>query len=148
MASLALPWFPPPEILSLKVATFKGGRSQPIGQIVWDQIVVDSLRNAQLKDYDLVPDGLWSIAALSVTQSSLPSNASGFFAFNDDSGEVGELYVANMQFRNDALTAGEIAALGGAAPGPIAVPEPTGLVGLAVAAVGVVAARRNARIQR
>ena len=27
MASLALPWFPPPEILSLKVATFKGGRS-------------------------------------------------------------------------------------------------------------------------
>jgi hypothetical protein len=27
VASLALPWFPPPEILSLKVATFKGGRS-------------------------------------------------------------------------------------------------------------------------
>jgi len=27
VASLALPWFAPPEILSLKVATFKGGRS-------------------------------------------------------------------------------------------------------------------------
>ena len=27
MASLALPWYAPPEILSLEVATFKGGRS-------------------------------------------------------------------------------------------------------------------------
>jgi hypothetical protein len=27
VASLALPWFAPPEILSPKVATFKGGRS-------------------------------------------------------------------------------------------------------------------------
>jgi hypothetical protein len=27
VASLALPWFAPPEILSLNVATFKGGRS-------------------------------------------------------------------------------------------------------------------------
>jgi hypothetical protein len=119
---------------------------QPIGQIIWDQIVVDSNRNAQLKDYDLVPDGLWSIAALSVTQSSLPSNASGFFAFNDDSGEVGELYVANMQFRNDALTASEIAALGNAAPGPIAVPEP-GPCGLAAVAVAT-AIGRLSRLRR
>jgi len=29
VASLALPWFAPPEILSLKVATFKGGAGQP-----------------------------------------------------------------------------------------------------------------------
>jgi hypothetical protein len=79
------------------------GRS--IGQIVWGRIVVDSNRNAQLKDVDLLPDGLWSIAALSETQSSLPSNASGFFACNDDSGEVGEFYVANVQFRGDSLTA-------------------------------------------
>lgn len=100
---------------------------QPISQIVWDQIVVDSNRNAQLKDYDLVPDGLWSIAPLSETQSSLPSQLSGFFAFNDDSGEVGELYVANMQFRDDALSAAEVAVLAGAAPGPIPVPEPTAL---------------------
>lgn len=118
---------------------------QPIGQIIWDQIVVDSNRNAQLKDFDLVPDGLWSVAALSETQSSLPSNASGFFAFNDDSGEVGELYVANMQFRDDALTAGEVAALGGAAPGPIPVPEPAGLTAAAAAAASVVAARRRRR---
>ena len=121
---------------------------QPIGQIIWDQIVVDSNRNAQLKDYDLVPDGLWSIAALSETQSSLPSNASGFFAFNDDSGEVGELYVANMQFRNDALTAGEVAALGGAAPGPIPVPEPAGLAFAAAAAASLIAASRGLRRAR
>jgi len=119
---------------------------QPIGQIVWDQIVVDSNRNAQLKDFDLVPDGRWSIAALSETQSSLPANLSGFFAFNDDSGEVGELYVAAMQFRDDALTAAEVAALGGAAPGPIPVPEPEGsaLLTLAVA-TGAWLRRRPAR---
>jgi hypothetical protein len=34
VASLALPWFAPPEILSLEVATFKGGRST-IGFNVW-----------------------------------------------------------------------------------------------------------------
>ena len=121
---------------------------QPIGQIVWDQIVVDSNRNAQLKDFDLVPDGLWSVAALSETQSSFPSNASGFFAFNDDSGEVGEVYVANMQFRDDALTAAEVAALGGVAPGPIPVPEPAGLTFAAAAVASVAAARRGVRIQR
>jgi hypothetical protein len=115
---------------------------QPIGQIVWDQIVVDSNRNAQLKDFDLVPDGLWSIAALSETQSSLPANASGFFAFNDDSGEVGELYVANMQFRDDALSAASVAALGGAAAGPIAVPEPAGWL---LVAAGVACACRFPR---
>ncbi|MEI6504387.1 MAG: hypothetical protein WCO90_00720 [Planctomycetota bacterium] len=116
---------------------------QPIGQIVWDQIPVDSNRNADLKDFDLVPDGRWSIGALSETQSSLPANASGFFAFNDDSGEVGEIYVANMQFRDDALSTAGVAALGGAAPGPIAVPEPAAL-GL-VAAAAVVAWRMSAR---
>jgi hypothetical protein len=121
---------------------------QPIGQIIWDQIVVDSNRNAQLKDFDLVPDGLWSVAVLSETQSSLPSNASGFFAFNDDNGEVGELYVANMQFRDDALTAGDVAALGGAAPGPIPVPEPAGLAFAAAAAASVAAARRGLRRAR
>jgi hypothetical protein len=115
---------------------------QPIGQIVWDQIVVDSNRNAQLKDFDLVPDGLWSIAALSETQSSLPANASGFFAFNDDSGEVGELYVANMQFRDDALSAASVAALGRAAAGPIAVPEPAGWL---LVAAGVACASRFPR---
>jgi len=121
---------------------------QPVSQIIWDQIVVDSNRNAQLKDFDLVPDGLWSVAALSATQSALPANASGFFAFNDDSGEVGELYVANLQFRDDALMAGEVAALGGPAPGPIPVPEPAGLAVAAAATASVAAARRGLRIQR
>jgi hypothetical protein len=118
---------------------------QPIGQIVWDQIVVDSNRNAQLKDFDLVPDGLWSIAALSETQSSLPANASGFFAFNDDSGEVGELYVANLQFRDDALSAAEVASLGGATPGPIPVPEPGGCGLLAAGAATAAWLRRRPR---
>jgi Ca2+/H+ antiporter len=31
VASLALPWFAPPEILSLKVVTFNGGRSKAVG---------------------------------------------------------------------------------------------------------------------
>lgn len=116
---------------------------QPVGQIIWDQIVVDSNRNAQLKDFDLVPDGLWSVASLSETQSSLPANLSGFFAFNDDGGEVGELYVANVQFRNDALSAAEVAALGAAAPGPIPVPEPAGLglIGTLVSAASMVRRR-------
>lgn len=120
---------------------------QPVGQIIWDQIVVDSNRNAQLKDFDLVPDGLWSVAALADTQSSLPANLSGFFAFNDDSGEVGELYAANMQFRDDALSAAEVAALGGAAPGPIPVPEPGGfgLVTMAVATAAWLRRRRPPR---
>jgi hypothetical protein len=118
---------------------------QPVGEIVWDQIVVDSNRNAQLKDFDLVPDGLWSVAPLSETQSSLPANLSGFFAFNDDSGEVGELYVASMQFRDDALTAGEVAALGGAAPGPIPVPEPGGCMLMAAAALTAAWLRRRPR---
>ena len=117
---------------------------QPIGQLVWDQIAVDSTRNAQLKDFDLVPDGRWSIAALSDTDSLLSSNLSGFFALNDDSGEVGEIYVANMQFRDDALTATEVGALGGAAPGPIAVPEPAGL-GLVAMAWAVAAGSRFRR---
>jgi len=122
---------------------------QPVGQIVWDQIVVDSNRNAQLKDFDLVPDGLWSIAALSETQSSLPANLAGFFAFNDDNGEVGELYVASMQFRDDALSAAEVAALGTAAPGPIPVPEPGSLACVAMgAACGAARFRRRRQLFR
>lgn len=120
---------------------------QPVGQIIWDQIVVDSNRNAELKELDLVPDGLWSVAPLSATQSSLPANFSGFFAFNDNNGEVGELYVANMQFRDDALSAVEVAALGGAAPGPIPVPEP-GSCGLVAAAAATAAWLRRRRPPR
>jgi hypothetical protein len=118
---------------------------QSVGQIIWDQIVIDSNRNAQLKDFDLVPDGLWSVAALAETQSSLPANRSGFFAFNDDSGEVGELYVANLQFRDDALSAAEVASLGGATPGPIPVPEPGGCGLLAAGAATAAWLRRRPR---
>ena len=81
----------------------------------------------------------------SETQSSLPANLSGFFAFNDDSGEVGELYVANLQFRDDALSAAEVASLGGAAPGPIPVPEPGGCMLMAAAALTAAWLRRRPR---
>ena len=45
MASLALPWFTPPEILSLKVATFEGGRSRGDGS--WNGTSGISSSNAQ-----------------------------------------------------------------------------------------------------
>ena len=118
---------------------------QRYAEIIWDNIVVDSNRNAQLKDFDLVPDGTWSVAALSETDPSLPANASAFFAFNDNNNEVGELYVANMLFRSDALSGAEIAALGGPAPGLItAVPEPSSWVmGMAGLGLGGAALRRR-----
>jgi hypothetical protein len=119
-----------------------------VGEIVWDQIVVDSTRNEELKTRDLVPDGAWSIAALADTLGLLPADRSGFFAFNDNSGELGVAYVANLQFRADALSSAEIAALGGPAAGPIPVPEPaaglTALFGMAV----VAAARRRVNVGR
>jgi MYXO-CTERM domain-containing protein len=123
---------------------------QLYAEIIWDNIVVDSNRNAQLKDFDLVPDGTWSVAALSETDPSLPANASAFFAFNDNNNEVGELYVANMLFRSDALSGAEIAALGGPAPGLItAVPEPSSWVmGMAGLGLGGAALRRLRRRTR
>lgn len=90
----------------------------------------------------LKTDGQFSLYTLGQLTSGNPANTTGpstFFLFNDNNNEVGETFVANLQFRDDALTAGEILALGGAAGGVIAVPEPAGAV-LAVSAVVLVAA--------
>ncbi len=109
-----------------------------VGGIIWDDIVVDSPRNEELKNRDLIPDGAWSIARLADTSPLLPADLAGCFTLNDNSGELGVSYVANMQFRSDALSSLEIAALGGPAAGPIPVPEPHGLVVLAAAATGFI----------
>jgi PhoPQ-activated pathogenicity-related protein len=97
-----------------------------VGQIIWDDIVVDSTRNYTLKFSDLVPDGLWSLCPMSemLPGYGLPSDLSSFYLFNDNNNELGELYVANLLFRDDALSSADVAALGGPAGGVIAVPEP------------------------
>jgi hypothetical protein len=109
-----------------------------VGEIIWDDIVVDSPRNEELKNRDLIPDGAWSIAALADTSPLLPADLAGFFTLNDNSGELGVYYVANMQFQSVALSGSQIAALGGPAAGPIPVPEPGGLLLLAAAATGLI----------
>ena len=115
----------------------------------------DSSRNVELITRDLYTDKAFSIGTLNDSYSGL-GNSSAFFLFNADrnaglesstSGELGTLYVANLQFRNDAMTSQQVAALGGAAPGFIAVPEPTtlGLAGAAAACAVALARRRSRR---
>lgn len=108
-----------------------------VGSIIWDTIPVDDQRNADLKARDLVPDGGWSIGTLADSAAGLPTNQSGFFLFNDQTNEYGELYVANVQFRDDALTPEAVLGLGGPAGGAIPVPEPGSLACLASLVVGL-----------
>jgi PhoPQ-activated pathogenicity-related protein len=114
--------------------------------IVPDTVPQTSSRNIALYDTDLFTDGNFSIGTLDDSYPGLGPD-SAFFLFNADrnsgvdsmtKGELGELYVANLQFRDDALTDSQVAALGGPAPGPIPVPEP-GTLGL-LAAAGFAAA--------
>ena len=127
-------WYRIAQVMSLDAASsavrseyFLNGVS--VGAIVWDQIP-DGNRNSELKTRDLVPDGAWSIGTLADNASGLPSSQSGFFVFNSPRDEYGELYVANLQFRDDALGADAMLALGGPSGGAIPVPEPGGLIGL------------------
>jgi hypothetical protein len=103
---------------------------------------------------DLFTDGRFSIASLNTSYPGL-GTSSAFFLFNADrnnsidgptKGELGTLYVANLQFRDDAMTGATVAALGGAAPGVIPVPEPATLGLLAAAALAATgwSARRRA----
>lgn len=122
-------WYRIAQVMELDAATsaprctyFING--SPVGSIIWDAIVVDDQRNADLKTRDLVPDGAWSIGTLADSAAVLPTNQSGFFLFNDQSNEYGELYVANVQFRDDALSSEAVLGLGGPAGGAIPVPEP------------------------
>ena len=110
-------------------------------------------RNIQLVERDLFTDQAFSIGTLNDSYPGLGSD-SAFFLFNADrnsgidsptKGELGLLYVANLQFRDDALTDSQVAALGGAAPGPIPVPEPgtLGLLGTAGLAAAAGLSRRR-----
>lgn len=120
-----------------------------VGQIIWDDIVVNSTRNYTLKFSDLVPDGLWSLCPMSemLPGYGLPSDLSSFYLFNDNNNELGELYVANLLFRDDALSPADVAALGGPTGGAIAVPEPGTLAILVsgLAALGLHVLRRRGR---
>lgn len=121
---------------------------QKVGEIIWDNIVVENDRDNVLKTQDLVVDGAWSIGSASDTHPYLGAaypSSSAFFLFNDNNGELGELYVANLQFRDSAMTQAEVTQLGGAAGGVIAVPEPTSLAiaGTALLCLGGAAWRRG-----
>lgn len=106
-----------------------------------------SQRNYELVTRDLMTNGDFSIGTLNDSYPGLGSQ-SAFFLFNADrndatngptQGELGTLYVANLQFRDDALSSDEVAALGGPAPGVIPVPEPAtlGLLAAGVLAGGL-----------
>jgi len=47
--------------------------------------------------------------------------------FNDNQDEVGEVFVAHLQFRDEPLSASAIESLGGVTGQPISVPEPASL---------------------
>lgn len=123
--------------------------------IVPDLVPQTSERNIDLVDKDLFTDEAFSIGTLSDSYDGLGAD-SAFFLFNADrndridgptKGELGTLYVANLQFRDDPLTSQEVAALGGPAPGIIPVPEPSGLclIGGAAAIVAALRLRRSPR---
>jgi hypothetical protein len=121
---------------------------QPAGTLVWDELAVDREFDSVKRDLTdpsrpleaLGVDGRFSIATLGqVSGGNLPDfNTSVFFLFNDNADEVGEVFMAHLQFRDDALSASEILALGGVDGQPItSVPEPASL---ALAAVGLMTA--------
>lgn len=128
------------------------------GSLAADIVPIDvpltSSRNNELVTRDLYTNGAFSIGTLNDSLPGLGTD-SAFYLFNADRndatdgptlGELGTLYVANLQFRNDAMTSEQVAALGGPAPGVIPVPEPAtlGLLGAAGLAAGVRMTRRRA----
>jgi hypothetical protein len=116
--------------------------------LVPDTVPQNSERNIDLVTNDLFTDKAFSVGTLNDAAPGLNLGPdSAFFLFNADknvgttgltTGELGTLYVANLQFRDDALTDSQIAALGGPGPGLIPVPEP-GTLGL-LAMAGLAAA--------
>lgn len=121
--------------------------------IVPDDVPLTSSRNSELVTRDVYTNGAFSIGTLDDSFSGLGTE-SAFYLFNADRndatdgptlGELGTLYVANLQFRDDAMTSEQVAALGGPAPGVIPVPEPAtlGLLAAAGLAAGVRMTRRR-----
>jgi hypothetical protein len=127
---------------------------QPAGTLVWDELasqrdgdpVKTDLTDPSRPSEALGVDGRFSIATLGqLSGGQLPDyQNSAFFLFNDNADEVGEMFVAHLQVRDDALSAPEIMALGGVDGQPIAVPEPARL-GLVAAAIGTAMAFRGYR---
>jgi hypothetical protein len=127
---------------------------QLVSSLVWDELLAEGLATNDNVKLDLADptmpagalqaDGRFSILNLAqISQGALPdTQTSAFFLFNDNTNELGEVFVAHLQFRDEPLSGGEILALGGVDGRPIAVPEPASL-GLAAAALaGLLAARR------
>ena len=128
---------------------------EPASSLVWDDLYTSGTATNDSVKLDLVDpsapmgsglktDGRFSIYTLGqISSGQLPLySTSAFFLFNDggsNAGEVGETFVANLQFRDDALSAGEVLALGGATGGVIPVPEPSTLALAGVCAVLVLA---------
>ncbi len=121
--------------------------------IVPNDVPLTSSRNSELVTRDVYTNGAFSIGTLNDSYPGLGTD-SAFYLFNADRndstdgptlGELGTLYVANLQFRDDAMTSEQVAALGGPAPGVIPVPEPAtlGLLGAAGLAAGVCMTRRR-----
>lgn len=126
-----------------------------VADIVPDLVPQTSERNIDLVTKDLFTDKAYSVGTLNDSYPGLGGD-SAFFLFNADrndridgptKGELGMLYVANLQFRDDPLTSPEVAALGGPAPGVIPVPEPGGrpLAGGAAAIAAALRLRRSPR---
>ena len=132
---------------------------QPVSTLVWDDLFAEgSLTNDSVK-LDLVdstvpsgalqPDGRFAIATLGqISGGQLPDyQTSAFFLFNDnttnDTNEVGEVFVAHLQFHDEPLSASQIQSLGGVDGQPISVPEPASLGLAAAVAAALLAARRG-----
>ena len=121
--------------------------------IVPDLVPQTSDRNRALVANDLSTNGTFSIGTLNDSFPGLGTD-SAFYLFNADRndaidgptlGELGTVYVANLQFRDDALSAADVAALGGPAPGIVPVPEPAtlGLLAAGGIAAGIRLTRRR-----
>jgi hypothetical protein len=123
---------------------------QPASTLIWDDLLAAGLASNDSVKLDLVDstmpsgalqtDGRFSIATLGqISGGQLPDDqTSAFFLFNDNQDEVGEVFVAHLQFRDEPLSASAIESLGGVTGEPISVPEPASL-GLAAALAALLA---------
>jgi hypothetical protein len=127
---------------------------QPASTLVWDDLLAEgqaindpaklALVDSDMPSGALQTDARFSIATIGqISGGAVPDyQTSAFFLFNDNTDEVGEVFVAHLQFRDEPLSASQIQGLGGVSGQPIAVPEPATLGLAGAAAVILVMARR------